>query len=53
VKEFDGEFVAIDEQKVMDHNKELSELIERIREKYPRKNVFIDFVSSEKLMLIL
>jgi len=37
VKEFDGEFVAIYEQKVVDHDKELSELIERMREKYPGK----------------
>jgi len=53
VKEFDSEFVAIYEQKVVDHDKELSKLMERIREKYPKKNVFIDFVSSEKLTLIL
>jgi len=53
VKEFDGEFVAICEQKVVDHDKELSDLMKRIREKYPGENVFIDFVSSEKLTLIL
>lgn len=53
VKKFDGEFVAIYEQKIVDHDKELSNLMERIREKYPEGNVFIDFVSREKLMLIL
>ncbi len=37
VKKFDGEFVAISEQNIVDHDKELSNLMERIREKYPRK----------------
>ncbi|MEM0327726.1 MAG: DUF5678 domain-containing protein [Thermoproteota archaeon] len=53
VKKFDGEFVAIYKQKIVDHDKELSNLMERIREKYPGENVFVDFVSREKLMLIL
>lgn len=53
VKKFDGEFVAIYEQNVVDHDKELSNLMKRIREKYPEENVFVDFVSREKLMLIL
>ncbi|MEM2941662.1 MAG: DUF5678 domain-containing protein [Thermoproteota archaeon] len=53
VKKFDGEFVAIYEQNIVDHDKELSNLMERIREKYPGENVFVDFVSREKLMLIL
>ena len=53
VKKFDGEFVALYEQKIIDHDKELNVLIKRIKAKYPEERVFVDFVSSEKLMLIL
>lgn len=53
LKRFDGEFVAIYEQLVVDHDKELSVLMKRIEAKYPPDRVFVDFVSSEKLTLIL
>lgn len=53
VKKFDGEFVAVHEKKVVDHDKELSALMKRIESKYPADRVFVDFVSSEKLTLIL
>jgi hypothetical protein len=53
VKKFDGEFVAVYEQKIIDHNKELSVLMKRIEAKYPEERIFVDFVSSEKLTLIL
>jgi hypothetical protein len=49
---FDEEFVAIHEQKVVDHDKEIGPLMERIR-KYSPKQVLVDFVSREKLALIL
>jgi len=53
VKKLDGEFVAIYEQKVIGHDKELSALMKRIKAKYPEEHIFVDFVSSEKLTLIL
>ena len=53
VKKFDGEFVAVYEQKIIDHDKELSVLMKRIKAKYPEEQIFVDFVSSEKLTLIL
>ena len=53
VKKFDGEFVAIYEQEVINHDKELSALMKRVKAKYPVQRVFVDFVSSEKLTLIL
>lgn len=53
VEKFDGEFVAIYEQKFVDHDKEISPLMERIRKKYSLKQVLVDFVSKEKLTLIL
>jgi len=53
VKKFDGEFVAVYGQEVIDHDKELRVLMERIKAKYPEEHAFVDFVSSEKLTLIL
>jgi hypothetical protein len=53
VEKFDGEFVAVYEQKVVDHDKELNALMKRIKSKYPADRIFVDFVSSEKLTLIL
>ncbi len=53
VKKFDGEFVAIYEQKVVDHDKELTMLMKRVEAKYPVERILVDFVSSEKLTLIL
>ena len=53
VEKFDGEFVAIHEQKVVDHDKEISPLMERIGKKCSLKQVLVDFVSKEKLALIL
>ena len=53
VKKFDGEFVAIYKQRVVDHDRELGVLMKRIEAKYPADRVFVDFVSSEKLTLIL
>jgi len=53
VKKLDGEFVAVYEQKIVDHDKELSALMKRIKAKYPEEQIFVDFVSSEKLTLIL
>ena len=50
---FNGEFVAIYKQSVIDHDKDLSALMERIKVKYPVEYVYIDFVTSEKLTLIL
>jgi hypothetical protein len=53
VEKFDGEFVAIHEQMVVDHDKEIGPLMERIRKNYSPKQVLVDFVSREKLALIL
>ena len=50
---FDGEFVAIYQQRVVDHDKNLRSLMKRIRKKYPLSRVLVEFVSKEKLALIL
>lgn len=53
VKKFDGEFVAVHEQRVVDYDRDVSALMKRIEAKYSADRVFVDFVSSEKLTLIL
>ena len=53
VKKFDGEFVAIYKQKVIDHDREISILMKRVDAEYPADHVFVDFVSNEKLTLVL
>ena len=53
VEKFDGEFVAIYQQRVVDHDKNLRSLMKRIRKKYPLSRVLVEFVSKEKLALIL
>jgi hypothetical protein len=53
VKKFGGEFVVIYKQRVVDYDRELSVLMKRVEAKYPVESVFVDFVSSEKLTLIL
>ncbi|MBC7090775.1 MAG: hypothetical protein H5T50_02530 [Nitrososphaeria archaeon] len=53
VEKFDGEFVAVCEQKVIDHDREINVLMKRVREKYPKKHVLVEFVSREKIALIL
>ena len=53
VEKFDGEFVAIYQQRVVDHDKNIGSLMKRIRKKYPLSRVLVEFVSKEKLALIL
>lgn len=53
VKRFDGEFVAVYQQRVVDHHRELNALMKRVEAEYPVESMFVDFVSSEKLTLIL
>lgn len=53
VKKFEGEFVAIHEQKIIDHDREIGVVMRRVKAKYPAEHVFVDFVSGEKLTLML
>jgi hypothetical protein len=50
---FDGEFVAIYQQRIVDHDKNLRSLMKRIRKKYPLGQVLVEFVSKEKLAFII
>jgi hypothetical protein len=52
VERFDGEFVAVYQQRVVDHDKDICSLMKRIRKKYPLSRVLVEFVSKEKLALV-
>jgi hypothetical protein len=53
VERFDGEFVAIYQQRIVDHDKDIASLMKRIRKKYPLSQVLVEFVSKEKLSFII
>jgi hypothetical protein len=53
VERFDGEFVAIYHQRVVDHDEDIASLMKRIRKKYPLGQVLVEFVSKEKLAFII
>jgi len=53
VGRFDGEHVAVFECKVVDHDKDLRRLARRVKEKFPFERVLVEFVSREKVVLVL
>ena len=53
LKRFDGEYVAIFGRRVVDHDKDLDKLVGRVEAKYPIEKVLVEFVTSEKLELVL
>ena len=53
VESYNNEHVAIYEQKVVDHDADLDALIARIKKSYPIEQVFIQYVTKEKITLIL
>jgi len=50
---YDGKFIAIYKQKVIDSHEDVGRLVEKIEKKYPLDSVSIEYVSKEKLQLIL
>lgn len=53
LKRFDGEYVAVFGQEVVDHDKDLDKLVRRVKVKYHIGKVLVEFVTSEKLELVL
>jgi len=53
VSKYDGEYLAVYECKVVDHDKDLSNMVGRVRGKFPFDRVLIEFVSKEKVVLVL
>jgi len=53
VKKYDGRFIAIYKQAVMDSDIDIGKLMERVEKNYPPEKISVEFVSKEKLQLIL
>ena len=53
-KEYAGEYVAVDEGKVLMHDKDARALIKALKQKYKNlEPIVIEFVTKEKMELIL
>mgnify|MGYP001106435828 CR=1 FL=1 len=53
VSRFDREYVAVFERKIVDHDKHLARLVRRVKQKFPFERVLVEFVSKEKVVLVL
>ena len=53
VEKYDGKFIAIYERAVVDFDEDVGRLMERVEKKYPSDRVSVEYVSKEKLQLIL
>ncbi|MFQ5884690.1 MAG: DUF5678 domain-containing protein [Thermoplasmata archaeon] len=53
VKKYDGEHVAVHQQQVIDHDRDLRTLLKRVRNEFPSEEVFVHYVTTEKIELIL
>jgi len=53
VEKFDKQFVAIYDRMVVDSDGDLDKLIERVEAKCPLTKVSVEYVSKEKIQLIL
>jgi hypothetical protein len=53
VEEFDGRFVAVYDRRVVDSDFDLDELIGRVEADFPMERVSIEYVSRDKIQLIL
>jgi len=53
VEKYDGKFIAIYERSVVDFDEDVIRLMERVEKKYSPDRVSVEYVSKEKLQLIL
>jgi len=53
VSRFNGEYVAVFERRVVGHDADLGRLVKRVRGKFPFDRVLVEFVSKEKVVLVL
>lgn len=53
VEKFDKKFVAVYDQMVVDSDHDLDKLIERVEVSFPLEKVSIEYVTMEKIQLIL
>lgn len=53
VEKFDGRFVAVYNQRVVESDHDLDKLLERVESDLPLGRVSIEYVSKDKIQLIL
>ena len=53
VEKYDGKFIAIYKQGVVDFDEDVGRLMKRVEKKYSPDRVSVEYVSKEKLQLIL
>jgi len=53
VEAYNDRFIAIFEGVVVDSDEDIKRLVDRLEEKYPPERISIEYVSKEKLQLIL
>lgn len=53
VEKFNGEHVAIREENVVDHDRDVRKLAEKVKKKHPVEHVLFKYVAREKLVFIL
>lgn len=53
VEKFDCEHVAVYKGDIVDHDRDLAKLAERVKGKYPTRLTLFKYVSKEKLVFLL
>lgn len=53
LREYEGKYVAIYRQRIVQFDENFDTVIEKVSRNYPLDRVYIDFVTKEKLSLIL
>jgi hypothetical protein len=53
VEKYDGKFIAIYERAVVNFDEDVGRLMKRVEKRYPPDRVSVEYVSKEKLQLIL
>jgi len=53
IEKYDGKFIAIHRQAVVGFDEDVGNLMEKVEKKHPADKVSVEYVSKEKLQLIL
>jgi len=53
VEKYDGKFIAIYERSVVNFDKDVGKLMERVEKRYSPDRISVEYISKEKLQLIL
>ncbi|MEM3660484.1 MAG: DUF5678 domain-containing protein [Thermoproteota archaeon] len=53
LEKYEDRFIAIYKQAIVDSDEDIGKLVERVEAKYPSEEISVEYVSREKLQLIL